>query len=241
MSPADVLLRFAGDRLNEFAALGSAPHTLDGARLYAFALAGGVVGSISPCILGMLPVNLAFVGSAGVRTRSAALRLATLFVAGVVLVNVVLGLAGTLFFAVFTEYRGAVNVAVGVFTVVAALWMAGIIRVPVPQFVRALPARSGPFLVGMAFALVTSPCSSPVLFVVLTTAAQRGNPLSAVAAMTAYSVGYTAVLWLASASAGVIATSRRLLRYGPLITRASGLVLAALGVSTVAYGAALLR
>jgi cytochrome c-type biogenesis protein len=239
--PGDVLMRFVGDRLTDLAAFGSAPHMLDGPRLYAFALAGGVVGSISPCILGMLPVNLSYIGSAGVRTRSAAVRLATLFVSGVALVNVVLGLAAAWFFAIFVQYRGEVNIAVGTFTVLAALWMIGLVRLPVPQAVTAMPVKLGPFAVGMAFALVVSPCASPVLFAVLTAASQRGSPLSSAAAMTVYTVGYTAVLWLASVSTGLIATSRRLLRYGTLVTRASALVLAALGASTVVYGAALLR
>ena len=241
MNPGDMLMRFAGDRLNELASLASAPHMLDGPRLYAFALAGGIVGSISPCILSMLPVNLSFIGAAGARTREAAIRLATLFVAGVALVNLVLGLATSLFFAIFIEYRAEVNIAVGAFTVLAALWMAGIVRLPVPQFVKVIPAQFGPLPVGMAFALATSPCSSPVLFAVLTTAAQRGNPLASAGAMTAYSIGYTAVLWLASVSTGLIATSRHLLRHGTLITRASAFVLAAIGISTFAYGTTLLR
>jgi cytochrome c-type biogenesis protein len=239
--PGDELLRFVGDRLSELAALGSAPHMLDGPRLYAFALAGGVVGSISPCILGMLPVNVSYIASAGLRTRAAAVRLASLFVAGVALVNVVLGLATALFFAIFIQYRGEVNIVVGIFTVLAALWMVGLLRLPVPQLVKAMPTRFGPLAVGLAFALVTSPCSSPVLFAVLTAASQRGNPLASVGAMSVYSIGYTSVLWAASISTGLIATSRHLLRYGTLVTRASALVLAALGVSSVVYGAALLR
>ena len=80
-----------------------------------------------------------------------------------------------------------------------------------------------------------------MLFAVLTTAAQRGNPLASAGAMTAYSAGYTAVLWLASVSTGLIATSRHLLRHGTLITRVSAVVLAAIGVSTFAYGTTLLR
>ena len=138
-------------------------------------------------------------------------------------------------------YRGEVNIAVGLFTVVAALWMVGLLRLPGPQFVKTMPLRLGPFTVGMAFALVTSPCSSPVLFAVLTTASQRGDPFASALAMIAYSVGYTAVLWAASVSTGLVATSRHVLRYGALVTRASAFVLAALGVSTVVYGAALLR
>ena len=237
----DALLRYTGERLSALAAYVDAPHALDGRRLYVFALAGGLVGSISPCILSMLPVNLSYIGSASVRTRGEAVRLATLFVAGVAVVNTVLGLASSLFFAIFIEYRGVVNVAVGTFTIAAALWMLGVLRLHVPSAFTTMPASMGPLAVGAAFGLATSPCSSPVLFAVLAAASNSGNPLRSVAVMATYSVGYTAVLWLASVSTGLVTASRRLLPYGNVITRISAAILGAIGVSTIAYGVTLLR
>jgi cytochrome c biogenesis protein CcdA len=237
---SDAMLVYVGRRLNALAAYLAAPSMLDGGRIYAFALLGGVVSSISPCILAMLPVNLSYIGSAKVRTRPAAVRLATLFVAGVIVVNTVLGLAGSLFFAVFVQYRGQVNVGVGIVTLAAALWMAGILKLRVPNAVTRVPAAMGPFAVGMTFALVTSPCSSPVLFAILAAAANDGDPMRAAGAMAIYSVGYSAVLWLASVFAGIVTASRRLLPYGELITRLSACALAAIGIGTIVYGARLL-
>ena len=237
---SEAMLRYVGGRLNELAAYLAAPSMLDGGRIYAFALLGGVVSSISPCILAMLPVNLSYIGSARVRSRPAAVRLATLFVAGVVVVNTVLGLAGSLFFAIFIEYRGQVNIGVGAMTLLAALWMAGILKWRVPNAVAIVPAGMGPFAVGMTFALVTSPCSSPVLFAILTAASKDGNPMRAAGAMATYSAGYSAVLWLASVCAGIVTASRRLLPHGELITRLSACALAVIGIGTIAYGARLL-
>ena len=237
---SEAMLVYVGRHLNTLAAFLSAPTMLDGGRLYAFALLGGVVSSISPCILAMLPVNLSYIGSAKVRTRAAAVRLATLFAAGVVVVNTVLGLAGSLFFAIFVQYRGQVNIGVGIVTVAAALWMAGLLKLRVPGVVAAVPAGMGPFAVGMTFALVTSPCSSPVLFAILAAAAKDGDPMRAAGAMALYSAGYSAVLWLASVFAGILTASRRLLPHGELITRLSACALAAIGVGTIAYGARLL-
>lgn len=237
---SEAMLRYVGGQLNALAAYLVEPGMLDGGRIYVFALAGGVVSSISPCILAMLPVNLSYIGSAQARSRSAAIRLATLFVAGVVTVNTILGLAGSLFFAVFVQYRGQVNIVVGGLTLVAALWMAGIVRLRVPNVVAVIPAGMGPFAVGSTFALVTSPCSSPVLFAILTAAAKDGNPLRAAGAMTVYSIGYSVVLWLASVSAGFATASRRLLPHGELIVRLSAFALATIGIGTVAYGVRLL-
>lgn len=238
---SEALLGYVGGRLNALAASLTAPGMLGGGRIYAFALAGGVVSSISPCILAMLPVNLSYIGSAQARTRSAALRLATLFVAGVVVVNTVLGLVGSLFFAVFVQYRGQVNIVVGMLTLVGALWMAGILKLRLPSVVTSTPAGLGPFAVGTAFALITSPCSSPVLFALLATAAKDGNPIRSIGTMTVYSIGYSAVLWLASVFAGIATASRRLLPHADAITRLSAFALGAIGIGTMAYGARLLQ
>jgi cytochrome c-type biogenesis protein len=234
------LLRFTGDRLNELASQVNAANLSDGNRLYAFAFAGGLVASISPCILAMLPINLTYIGSAKVSSRSAAVRLATAFVLGIGLVNVTLGLSASLFFAAFVQYRAQVNIVAGVVTALAALWMLGIIRVRVPNIVRTIPKDAGPFVIGVATGLVTSPCSSPVLVTILAAASKSGDAARAALAMIAYTFGYSAVVWLASVFAGVAAASRTLLRHGVLITRMSALGLGVIGIATISYGFSLL-
>ncbi|GAC1660132.1 MAG: cytochrome c biogenesis CcdA family protein [Candidatus Elarobacter sp.] len=231
---ADTLERAVGAVQNaSVGALGDG--ALQGWRLYVVAFAGGLVSSFSPCILGMLPVNLSYIGAAGLRSRRAATVTALTFVLGVVTVNVVLGLASSLFFAVFVENRAYVNVAVGIITVVMGLWMGGLITLRLPSAER-IPAGAGPFVVGVVFALVASPCASPVLIAVLGAAAKDGSPLRSGFAMGAYALGYTAILFAASLFTGIAMSSRRLLEHGTTITRfaAAGLVLVGLG--TVWYG-----
>jgi cytochrome c-type biogenesis protein len=207
---------------------------LGGIRLYAFAFAGGLVASLSPCILGMLPVNLSYIGAQKLTSRTAAMRVATAFVGGVVVVTVAVGLISSLFFALFVSYRGQVNIAVGLVTIAMAAWMAGVLRFRVPA-VRAVPRGAGAFVVGVIFALAASPCASPVLVTVLGAAAGSG-PIVSMSAMAVYAVGYTLVLWLASVFAGVAAASRVVLVHGELITRASAALLLAIGLGTLVYG-----
>lgn len=221
---------------NAVAARLSGADALAGWRLYAVAFAGGLVASISPCILGMLPLNLAYVGASKLPSRLAALRVASMFVAGVIAVNVALGLASSLFFAVFVQYRAPVNIAVGLLSVVMGLWMAGLVHLPVPQIATRVPMGAGSFMVGLAFALVATPCASPVLVFILGAVSLAASPARAVAAMALYAVGYTLVLFLASLFAGFAAASRRLLAHGQWVSRLAAAALLFIGLATTAYG-----
>lgn len=213
---------------------------VSGPRLFLVAFGGGLIASISPCILGMLPINISYIGASKVRSRGEAVAKATAFVAGVGVVNVVLGLASSLFFAIFIAYRGQVDIAVGLITVVLGLWMLGIVRVSLPNFVTTIPVAAGPFIVGIVFALIASPCASPVLIAVLTAASSSGSLLRAAAAMIVYTIGYTAILWLATVFAGVLVASRALLHYGEMITRIGATALLLLGIGTAIVGVRLL-
>ncbi|MGH6676950.1 MAG: cytochrome c biogenesis CcdA family protein, partial [Xanthobacteraceae bacterium] len=193
-----VFEREVGIWQNAVAARLSGPSALYGWRLFAVAFVGGLVASISPCILGMLPLNLSYIGASKLRSRTAALRVAVMFVLGVIVVNVVLGLVSSLFFALFVEYRAPVNMAVGVLTVVMGLWLAGLVRLPTPRLAGSVPPGTGSFMVGLAFALVATPCASPILVVVLGAVSLAASPVRAIAAMTLYSIGYTLVLFLSS-------------------------------------------
>lgn len=221
---------------NAIAARLQGPGALDGWRVYPVAFAGGLVASISPCILAMLPLNLSYIGAAKLTSRAAAFRVAAMFVLGVVAVNVALGLVSSLFFALFVQYRAPVNMAVGLLTVIMGLWMAGIVRLPTPQLAARIPAGGGSFVVGLVFALVASPCASPILIFVLAAASLAGAPARAVGAMTLYAVGYTLVLFVASLSAGIATASRRVLAHSQLVSRIAAGALVVIGIGTFIYG-----
>ena len=63
--------------------------------LFVFAFIGGLIASISPCILAMLPINLSYIGTLKIKSRRDALMKVSLFVTGVIIILSLLGLVSS--------------------------------------------------------------------------------------------------------------------------------------------------
>jgi cytochrome c-type biogenesis protein len=204
--------------------------------LMTLAFMGGVLASISPCILGLLPVNLSYIGTLKIKSRWDAFVQAGMFVLGAVTILSLLGLVSSFAGAVMVSYRGYINIAVGLVMSVMGLWLMGIINIPLPQANIPLPKAMGPYGVGLTFALVSSPCASPVLFAVLAAAAATGSQFVAMLTMVSYAVGYTILIFLASLFTGLAKQSRKLLQHSEMVIRFGSVALIITGLYYVFAG-----
>jgi len=114
------------------------------------------------------------------------------------------------------EYRGYINVIVGLVMALMGLWLLGVIKLPLPEMNVNLP-QAGPYGVGLTFALVSSPCASPVLFAVLAAAAATGSQILGTLTMVSYALGYTILIFLASLFTGLAKQSNQLLKHSETI------------------------
>ncbi len=192
--------------------------------LLPLAFIGGLLASVSPCILALLPVNLSYVGTLNIKSRWDAFRKAGLFVLGAVTILSLFGLVSSFAGLVMVEYRGYINIVVGLIMAVMGLWLIGVIKIPLPEIEVSLPA-AGPYGVGLTFALVSSPCASPVLFAVLAAAAGTGSQLLGTLTMVSYALGYTMLIFLASLFTGIAKQSRKLLSHSETIIRLGSVAL----------------
>ncbi len=180
----------------------------------AVAIAAGTLSFLSPCVLALLPVYLAFLGEAAAEggpgasmpARAAVLPQALLFVAGFSLVFVVLGTAigivGAPLFRI-PEVRQVAGIAVivlgvlttGVFGPVLDRLSVGVDPswVPTARSARAIG-------LGALVAVGWTPCIGPVLGAILTMGASSGSAPVVAILLTAYSVGL-ALPFLAAAVA----------------------------------------
>jgi len=186
--------------------------------LVPLAFIGGFIASISPCILSLLPVNLSYIGTLKITSRRAAFAKAGMFVLGVVTVFSLFGLFASFAAAVLVDYRGYFNVVVGAIILLMGLSFAGIIHLSLPQ-PKASVSAAGPYGVGLTFALVSSPCSSPVLFSVIAAAAATGSQWVSVVTLMSYGLGYTAIIFFASLYTGLVKQSRVILGQSDWVIR----------------------
>jgi cytochrome c-type biogenesis protein len=169
----------------------------------AVAVAAGALSFLSPCVLALLPVYLAFLGGAAAQgdgssvagTRGVVLPQALLFVTGFSVLFVVLGTSLGLVGAPLFRIPEVRQVA-GVVVMVLGLAMTGLFgpvldRLTIGVDPSWLPtARSARALaLGALVAIGWTPCIGPVLGAIFTMGASSGSAPVVAVLLTAYSIG----------------------------------------------------
>lgn len=169
----------------------------------------GLLASISPCVLPLVPINVAYIG-AHEASGPRAIRLSAAFSLGAAGALAVLGLAAGVAGFLLVDQRGPVLLLAG-----GALFYFGLVVAeiaPNPFGGRAPLAnrRLGPVAAGAAFSLVTTPCTSPLLGTVLVATATYSAPGLSVLTLVAFSLGYTLLVFLGGVfGGGLVAVARR--------------------------------
>ncbi len=140
-------------------------------------LLGGLALNLTPCVLPMIPINIAIIGAgAQAGSRGRGLLLGTFYGAGMAAVYGVLGVVVVLTGTRFGELNASpwFNVAIAVFFVVLALGMFDIIHIDFSRFQAktnvarkkkgSLPAA---FILGGIIALLAGACVAPVVISVV--------------------------------------------------------------------------
>ena len=91
---------------------------------------------------------------------------------------------------------------------------------------------AGSFLLGLFFGVVSSPCATPVLVVLLTLVAAKGQVLYGIALLFCYAIGHSLLMLAAGTFTGfaeAFAKSRGVMNISLWAKRAGGMVIAMVG------------
>lgn len=203
--------------------------------LVLLAFGGGLASSLTPCVLPMIPMYLSYIGVAEVTSKSDAVKKSFLFCLGAAFVFSLMGIFASFASFVFIEFRGYVHCVIGVFILIMALSVLEVIKLPLPQFITNIP-HGGPFIIGLAFALVSSPCASPILFAILALSSEAGSFFCSALIMIAYSIGYTGIIFLTGIFAGFLKQFDFFKRHTKIVSVISSIVLGVLGIAYLYSG-----
>jgi len=195
----------------------------------------GVLSSASPCVLVTIPLVVGYVGGYSDGNRLKAFRYSLAFILGLSLTFTAFGAAAGLLGIMFGTLGGWWHVAAGIVALTMGLQLMGLYELPLPLRREYRPKQGGvvgAFILGLFFGVVSSPCATPVLVVLLTYVATRGKLLYGTALLFTYAIGHCLLMLAAGTFTGFVESfvqARGVLNFTLWTKRISGVIIALAG------------
>ena len=215
------------------------PSVLQTGSFIAFLLVflGGVVTSIGPCNVAMIPLIVGYVGGSANLSRARSFALSLAFAVGLAITFMLLGVAATLVGGLIGGTSRVWYYGVAGVCFVIGLQMFGVLSLPMPQWFGRLRERiglkglPGALALGLVSGLVASQCATPVLAAILTyVMAQQAALVYGAALLFVYALGRGVPIVLAGTFTGVLKHLRSLGQWSSLIEKASGVIVVGVGL-----------
>jgi cytochrome c-type biogenesis protein len=212
------------------------------------AIVAGTLSFLSPCVLPIVPAYLGRLAT--LSAGESRMRHALLFTAGFSAIFIALGISAAYVGGAAGRLLPILQIPVGVAVTIGGLHLAGLLRIPQLDRMRApTPILRGGYLgsllLGAAFAIAWTPCIGVVLGAILGIAAAGSNPAGAALLLALYSVGlalpFLALAAVADRSPAALQRILSRLRGGTRIAGiVGGLLVAAIGILIATGGLTLL-
>ena len=200
---------------------------------------GGLLTSLGPCSLSLLPVTLAYLAGFGSAEGAGPWQRSVSFALGIVASLVLLGLLSGLLGRIYGQIPGLIPTLVALLALLMGLNLLGLLRLPLPagpdpeRWRQRVPAPLAPLAAGLAFGLAATPCTTPILAVLLGWMARTGRPLVGMVMLTSFGAGQVVPLLLAGTAAASLPSLLNLRRLGRWVPPISGVVLVTTGLLTL--------
>jgi len=198
--------------------------------------AAGLLTSLTPCMLSMLPITIGYIGGYEAKSRIQAAAQSTWFSLGLATTLAGLGIVASLLGKVYGQVGIGLPIIVSIIAILMGLNLLEALPLPMPSFDSMgwissdLPKGLRSYLLGLTFGLIASPCSTPVLATLLAWVSTTGSLVLGGVLLLFYAMGYVTPLILAGTFTANIRKFLELRKWSSWITPVSGVLLVGFGV-----------
>ncbi len=193
---------------------------------------GGVIASISPCSLAMLPVVIGYIGGYATQPLSKTVVQLFSFIIGTAIVfsaiGIICALTGKVFVSIAGNYFMLVIAAI---LMIMGLNLVGILDLQIPSLINKIPQSKGnsiflyPMLLGATFAIAGTPCSTPILAGIMSIASVSSNIIIAISMLFLFSIGQGIILVIAGIFTSLIKQFGNVIELSEILMKFSGVIL----------------
>ncbi|MCT7978941.1 cytochrome c biogenesis protein CcdA [Laspinema olomoucense] len=201
----------------------------------------GLLTSLTPCMLSMLPITIGYIGGYEAQSRIQAAAQSTWFAFGLATTLAALGIVAAYVGQVYGQVGIGLPILVSVIAILMGLNLLEALPLRLPSLdgmdliPQDVPDGVRSYLLGLTFGLVASPCSTPVLATLLAWIASTQDVMLGGALLLAYTAGYVAPLILAGTFTATIKKLLEVRRWSGWITPVSGALLVGFGVFSLLF------
>ena len=196
------------------------------------AFLGGIIASVSPCSLAMLPLIIGYVGGYSKETPLRTFVQLCFFIFGTAIVFSVIGILCAVTGSVFASaFGGYFTLLMASLLLVMGLKLLDILDFELPVIVKSMPVNNGsslilyPTLLGITFALAGTPCSTPILAGIMAFAAMGKNLTFAVLLLFMFALGQGIILIVAGLFTSGVKNLKSIAAFTEGLLKFSGLLL----------------
>jgi len=181
---------------------------------YIAVYSAGVITGFTPCIYPVIPITIAYIGAHGYGSRWKGFALSMAYVLGIAITYTALGGFAALTGRLFGQMQANpwLYFIVANICILMGLSMLDVFMLPIrtPAFLSQFrPSEKGllqSFLIGIMSGLIMSPCTAPVLAVLLTLVATKQNVIFGMTLLFVFSLGMGTLLIILGTFAKLLAT-----------------------------------
>lgn len=216
--------------------------------LFGASFLGGLIASISPCSLSMLPLIIGYIGGYSKEKPLKTLMQMLVFVLGTAIVFAVIGgicaVTGKVFIG--NPYFALIVASV---ILIMGLRIIDVLDFDMPVVIKEIPKNKFnndflyPLILGAVFALIGTPCSTPILASIMAFASISASIQNAVIMLFLFSIGQGLILVVAGFLTSKLKTSENFYKISETIMKISGilLILVAVYIYYKIFGAVLVK